>query len=269
MVSSSSASCNGSSGLSIVLMFGLFGPCPAIPQDVSSVVDVFHSCGHFDHCVPLVVQRSSHHAHVFVQLPVGIIWCFTFNCEVPSVGSARMWYHSARVCFVCDRTITPKNRPPLSLFCLWFRSHQKATLLCLSRFNDRWLAVSIFRQQTCPRLSAELQLQRPEELCPSCRGMHGWHRRSASRKANSKRGLSASPTGPDLHRLCNGLNAATPACVAMFVSICVTIRQLALNLICVSICVPTFVTIHHLARNLTVIPTHHLVLVILLSLVTT
>ena len=91
-----------------------------------------------------------------------------------------------------------------------------------------------------------------------------------------------------------------PTCVAILVAICVTIRQLALlpirvpmfvppavtirqrplqhsMCVCVfqlsyllmSIVVPLFVTVHHLARNLTVNPTHHLVLVTLLSLVTT
>ena len=60
-----------------------------------------------------------HDVDDFLQLAVGVVWCFTFSCEVPSVGRALTWYHSASFYFVCERKIKTRNRP-IVLAVSWF-----------------------------------------------------------------------------------------------------------------------------------------------------
>ena len=50
----------------------------------------------------------------FLQLAVGVVWCLKINCEIPSVGPALKWYHSASFYGACERTIRP-DTDPLSL----------------------------------------------------------------------------------------------------------------------------------------------------------
>ena len=84
--------------------------CLIAARQSPHVVDflcLFHTC--FRH----------HHVHDFLQLAVGVIWCFKFNCEISSVGRAFNRNHSASVNFVCKRTIKPET-DPLSLLCHGF-----------------------------------------------------------------------------------------------------------------------------------------------------
>ena len=49
----------------------------------------------------------------FLQLAVGVVWCFGFNCEVPTVG------RTIEFCCVCEHTIRPEM-DPWSLLCHGF-----------------------------------------------------------------------------------------------------------------------------------------------------
>ena len=84
-----------------------------------------------------------HDVHDFLRLAVGVVWCFDSNCEVPSVGRALTWYHSASVSCVCERTIRAET-DPLSLSCHGFDRHQGSSHLGMSRFNGHWLVFCIF-----------------------------------------------------------------------------------------------------------------------------
>ena len=125
-----------------------------------------------------------------------------FNCEVPSVGRALKWYHSASFYFVCERTIRPET-DPLSLLCPGFDSHQRPAHLCLSRFNSHWFAFCIFGHKQTSTLITHNRLAScqaryssfsvPVTSVPPCCQMPCRHHGSARCRVDSKRDLSAPP----------------------------------------------------------------------------
>ena len=89
------------------------------------------SSEHLLGCTRQPVQTFLRHrdVHDFLQLAVGVVWCFNFNCEVSSVLPALKWNHSASVYFACKRTIKPET-DPVPLPCHEFDSHQRRSHLC-------------------------------------------------------------------------------------------------------------------------------------------
>ena len=63
-----------------------------------------------------------HDVHDFLLLDVGVVWCFKFNCDVPSVGRALTWYDSASLFLY-------SNARPIVLDVSWVTSEAFSPLL--------------------------------------------------------------------------------------------------------------------------------------------
>ena len=139
---------------------------------------------------------SVHDVHDFLRLPVGVVWCFRFNCKVPSVGRAFPWCHSPSVYFACERAIRP-GTDPLSLLCHGLDSHERSSHLSLSR---RRLALSILGNEQTPTFTphqrlASCRIQNSSfrvqvKLGPSSRGMPRRHHCPARRRIEPELDLS-------------------------------------------------------------------------------
>ena len=111
-----------------------------------------------------------HDVHDVLELYVGVVWCFNF--DVPSVGRAFKWYHSASVCCVCERTIRPET-DPLSLLCHGFDGHQRSSYICLSKINGHWFAFCIL--DTSKRRSSSHKTDLPAVEYRTAASASRWH----------------------------------------------------------------------------------------------